>query len=235
MAILGLCFAAILKPDYLSEGKILAEAQTVAPDIVKPVITATASERVQLIQQRIVTSDNLVSVASKFGLFPGRTGVPDLMRESLQIKPVDVEGQQPRYGAPSPTIAFTVGFQYDDPEIAMRVANEFVALILGEDARSRTSRATEAVRILAGETKDIEDKLESNSSPDFSGRAPTTGSRARSSRTTEGRAGRSHRHEGGACSKIFGLLKLASHRGRAEKANSLNGKEPDPACADHSN
>jgi hypothetical protein len=159
VATAGLCFAAIQKPNYLSEGKILAEAQAIAPDIVKPVITATASERVQLIQQRVMTRDNLLSVASKFGLFPGRTGVPDLMRESLQIKPVEVEGQ-PRYGVPALTVAFTVGFEYDNPEIAMRVADEFVTLLLSEDARSRTSRSSEAVRILIGETKDIEDKLE---------------------------------------------------------------------------
>jgi uncharacterized protein involved in exopolysaccharide biosynthesis len=80
------------------------------------------------------------------------------MRQSTQIKPVDVEGQ-PRQG--TPTIAFTVGFEYENPELAMRVASEFITLIVNEDARSRTSRATEAVTILTGETKDIEDKLDS--------------------------------------------------------------------------
>jgi uncharacterized protein involved in exopolysaccharide biosynthesis len=79
------------------------------------------------------------------------------MRQSTQIKPVDMEGQ-PRQSTPS--IAFTVGFEYEDRQLAMRVANEFVTLIVNEDARSRTSRATEAVKILTSEAKDIEDKLE---------------------------------------------------------------------------
>ena len=160
IAVLGLLFAALQKSNYLAEGKILAEAQAIAPDIFKPVITATVSERIGLIQQRVMTRDNLLSVASKFGLFPGRSGVLDLMRGSIQIKPVEME-RQPRYGPPSPMMAFTIGFEYDNPEVAMRVANEFITLILGEDARSRTSRATEAVRILTDETKDIEGKLES--------------------------------------------------------------------------
>jgi capsule polysaccharide export protein KpsE/RkpR len=43
----------------------------------------------------------------------------------------------------------------------MRVASEFITLIVNEDARSRTSRATETVKILTDETKDIENKLES--------------------------------------------------------------------------
>jgi uncharacterized protein involved in exopolysaccharide biosynthesis len=158
ISIVGLYFTTLVKPNYLSEGKILVETQRIAPDIVRPIVTATASERIQLIQQRILTRDSLLAIASKFGLFPNQnqSGILDLMRQSTQIKPVDVEGRQ---GAN--TIAFTVGFEYESPELAMSVANEFVTLIVDEDARSRTSRATETVKILTDETKDIEAKLES--------------------------------------------------------------------------
>ena len=158
VSIVGLYFAAIQKPNFLSEGKILVESQVIAPDLVRPIVTATASERVQLIQQRVFTRDRLLSIANKFGLFPQRSDILDLMRKSSLIKPVDVEGPS-RQG--TPTIAFTVGFEYETPEIATRVANEFVTLIVDEDARSRTSRATESVKILTGQTKEIEDKLAS--------------------------------------------------------------------------
>jgi hypothetical protein len=79
ISILGLYLAAIQKPNYFSEGKILVESQVIAPDLVRPVVTATASERIQLIQQRIMTRDKLLSVANKFGLFPRRSGILDLM------------------------------------------------------------------------------------------------------------------------------------------------------------
>ena len=95
VSILGLYFAAILKPNYLSEGKILVETQRIAPDLVRPIVTATANERIQVIQQRILTRDNLLSIASKFGLFPGPVGVLELMRESTQIKPVRSRGAAP--------------------------------------------------------------------------------------------------------------------------------------------
>jgi uncharacterized protein involved in exopolysaccharide biosynthesis len=158
ISILGLYLTAIQKPNYLSEGKILVESQSIAPDLVKLLTTATVSERIQLIQQRILTRENLLSVASKFGLFQKKSETLDLMRKNTQIKPIDIEGQ-PRQGTP-PT-AFTVGFEYETPELAMRVANEFITMIVNEDERSRTSRSTEAVKILTGETKEIEDKLES--------------------------------------------------------------------------
>jgi uncharacterized protein involved in exopolysaccharide biosynthesis len=157
ISILGLYAAAIQKPNYLSEGKILVESQVIAPDLVRPIVTVTASERIQSIEQRIMTRDNLLSIASKFGLFPGQSGVLDLMVQSTQIKPVEVVGQS-RPG--SSAIAFTVGFEYEKPELAMRVANEFITLIVNEDTRSQTSRATEAVKILSGEARDIQDKLD---------------------------------------------------------------------------
>jgi uncharacterized protein involved in exopolysaccharide biosynthesis len=164
VSILGLYSAALVKPSYLSEGKILVESQRIAPDLVRPIVTATAIERIQLIRQQILTRHNLLSIADKFGLFSGQPQIPqfrilELMRESthMQLADVDVQSRQ----AEPTAIAFTVGFEYPNPEIAMKVANEFVTLIIDEDTRSRTSRATETVKILTGETKDLEDQLES--------------------------------------------------------------------------
>jgi uncharacterized protein involved in exopolysaccharide biosynthesis len=156
ISILGLYVAAIQKPSYLSEGKILVESP-IAPDLVKLIATTPASERIQVVQQRILTRENLLSVANKFGLFPKQPGILDLMRKSTLIKPVDVEGQA-RQGIA--TTAFTVSFDYETRELAMRVASEFITMIVNEDERSRTSRSTETVKILTGETKEIQDKLE---------------------------------------------------------------------------
>jgi protein tyrosine kinase modulator len=158
VSVLGLYIAALQKPNYLSEGKILVDSQSVDPNLVRLMATTEAGERIQLIQQRILTRENLLSIASKFGLFSKQVGVLDLMRKSTQIKPAEAEGQF-RQGTGATATAFTVGFEYQNPEVAMRVANEFVTMILNEDERTRTARSTEAVKILTAETKEIEDKL----------------------------------------------------------------------------
>lgn len=165
LSVLGLYGAALVKPSYLSEGKIIVETQRIAPDLVRPIITSTPIERIQLIRQRILTRDNLLSTANKFGLFSEATGIKqyeivELMRKSTHLELADFAAQL-RQGDTS-AIAFTVGFEYGNPETAMRVANEFVTLIIDEDTRSRTGRATEAVKVLTGETKNLEDQLESN-------------------------------------------------------------------------
>ena len=164
-SVLGLYGAATVAPSYLSEGKILVETQRIASDLVRPVLTATPIERIQLIRQRILTRDSLLSIAAKFGLFSELPGIKqsqilDLMRLNTRVQLGDVDGQ-PRLGDTS-AVAFTIGFVYSNPEIAMRVANEFVTLLIDEDTRSRTSRSTEAVKVLTGETKNLENQLEAN-------------------------------------------------------------------------
>ena len=150
--------AAIQKPSYLSEGKVLVESQSIAPDLVKQIATATASERIQLIQQRIFTRENLLAVASKFGLFPNQPGIVDLMRKNTDSNPRISRGSHDKGRRQS---HLRLASNTEAPELAMRVASEFVSMIVNEDERSRTSRSTEAVKILTAETKEIEDKLES--------------------------------------------------------------------------
>lgn len=158
---LGLYVTAILNPIYMSEGKILVQSQEIAPDILTPVVTATASERAQLIQQRVLTREHLLSIASKFHLFPhasNASDVLDLMGKRVQIKPVpDFDGQLRPNGH---NVVFTVAFSYESPELAMRVANDFVTLIVNGDERSRNGPTTELVNLLTSQTKDIQDKLE---------------------------------------------------------------------------
>src|SRR5258708_35651377 len=65
----GALVVAIQRPIYLSEGKILVETQEIPADLVRPTVTDTANQRIQVIQQRIMTRDNLLATVNKFGLF----------------------------------------------------------------------------------------------------------------------------------------------------------------------
>ena len=54
------------------------------------------------------------------------------------------------------TVVFTLSFEYENPEIARQVANEFLTLILNEDARNRANRAAETSRFLEQEVKRLQ-------------------------------------------------------------------------------
>src|SRR5258705_9011744 len=154
--------AALLLPaTYLSEGKILVQAQQIPTELVRSTVTSAAQERIQVIEQRTMTRDNLIAIADKFQLFPDKrslisvTELVELMRKQAKIAPVDVQLDFRQRSRENPTIVFAVGFEYSDPVIASRVANELMTRILNEDLRDRTSRATDTTKFLAREVQKL--------------------------------------------------------------------------------
>jgi len=162
VVMLGSAVVAIQRPIYRAEGKILVQSPEIPPELVHPTITEVANERVQVIQQRIMARDNLMAVVNKYNLFTRErasmsgTELLDLIRSRMEIKPVALDAQTAARG--NPTIAFTLSFDYEVPDVAMRVANEFLTSILREDAESRTNNATETSKFLEREVKRLNDE-----------------------------------------------------------------------------
>lgn len=160
--LLGSVVTAIQRPIYEASGKVLVESQEIPTDLVKPTVTDTANQRIQVIQQRIMTRDNLLALVNKYGMFAGErqwmsgTQLIDLMRERTRFELVDSTEQN---RANTSTIAFTLSFQYENPEVALKVANDFLTLVLNEDARNRTNRATETTNFLAHESQRLQGEL----------------------------------------------------------------------------
>jgi uncharacterized protein involved in exopolysaccharide biosynthesis len=147
---------------YFSEGKILVQSQQIPTELVRPTVTSAAQERIQVIEQRTMTRDILLAIADKFKLFPERrtlmspTQLVELMKKSIKIQPVTDSLSFARGNSQNPTIIFTVGFEYSDPQNAARVANELVTRILDLDLRDRTGRATDTTKFLAREVQRLQ-------------------------------------------------------------------------------
>jgi uncharacterized protein involved in exopolysaccharide biosynthesis len=164
IALGGAAVTYLLPAVYLSQGKILVQSQQIPTELVRPTVTNAAQERIQVIEQRTMSRDNLVAMIDKFQLFPDKrtlmsiTQLVELMKKSTKIEPVAQPLAFARPYSPNvnPTIAFTVGFEYPDPQVAARVANELVTRILNEDLRDRTSRATDTTKFLAREVQKLQ-------------------------------------------------------------------------------
>src|SRR5216684_2434996 len=160
----GLAVAVLLPATYVSEGKILVQSQQIPTELVRPTVTSAAQERIQVIEQRTMTRENLLAMIDKFQLFPEKRTLMSasqlvaLMRKNAKIEPLaqPLAFSQVRSRGDNPTIVFTVGFEYSDPQTASRVANELVTRILNEDLRDRTSRATDTTKFLAREVQKLQ-------------------------------------------------------------------------------
>src|SRR5437588_6464996 len=97
IAAAGVALALLLPATYSSEGKILVQSQQIPTELVRPTVTSAAQERIQVIEQRTMTRDNLVAIADKFQLFPDKrslisvTELVALMRKQSKIAPLDVK------------------------------------------------------------------------------------------------------------------------------------------------
>ena len=167
LAVLGVSVivAVMLPPIYRSEAKILVESQQIPADLVQSTVTGLAAERIEVTRQRITAREGLLAIADKYALFIEErkkrsiTQLVDLMRQRIFILPFDLAlaGRRSREGAL--TVAFTVGFEYERADIAAKVANELVTLILNEDIRSRTNRASETTQFLLRESDRLQEEL----------------------------------------------------------------------------
>ena len=147
---------------YLAEGKILVQSQEIPADLVRPTVVSLANERIQVIEQRIMTRDNLLAIAKKFqisknswqGLISG-TEIVDFVKDRSRIRPLVLTLGADRKQA----IAFLVGFEHEDPQVAVKVANELVTMILSEDVRARTAFASETTKFLERDVLRLETQL----------------------------------------------------------------------------
>jgi polysaccharide biosynthesis transport protein len=151
-----------IPPLYRSEATILVESQQIPEILVKSTVTGFADERVELTRQRITSREELLAIADKYQLFENKrkeistTAFVKLMRERIIIEPIDLKLKNQRSqenGALA--IAFKVGFDYERPETAAKVANELMTLILQADADVRITQATETLQFLEREAQRI--------------------------------------------------------------------------------
>ena len=161
VAAIGVTLALVWPPTYRSEGKILVQSQQIPTDLVRPTVTSAAQERIQVIEQRLMTRDNLIAIIDKFQMFPDQrnlmsvTQLVELMKQKTAIAAINQQLSFARR-SDTPTIVFTVGFEDSDPATATRVANELVTRILNEDIRDRTNRASDTTKFLSHEVQRLQ-------------------------------------------------------------------------------
>lgn len=150
--------AFVLPPKYRSSATILIEQQEVPKDIIASTVTGYANQRLQIIQQRVLTQENLLRISEKLGVHKAplakekAAAIAGKMRSNAKIESVSANVTDPRSGASMmATIAFKLSYDADSPELAQKVADELVSLFLNENLRIRTQKAEQTSGFLAEE------------------------------------------------------------------------------------
>jgi uncharacterized protein involved in exopolysaccharide biosynthesis len=140
---------------YRSTGTILIEQQELPSDLVQSTITSYADQRIQVISQRVMTTDNLLRIVQRYDLYPKlrknktREELLARMRKDIQFQMISADVMDPRQGrATKADIAFAVSYNSESPDLAARVANELVSLYLDENVKTRRQQTADAASFL---------------------------------------------------------------------------------------
>ena len=158
--VLATVLLALLLPSYYrSTGIILIEQQEVPQDLVRSVINSYADERVQTINQRVMTTQNLLEIIHRHELYPerrrrdSREELIERMRKDIAFRMISADVVDPRSGLPrQATIAFSVSYVNRSPDNAVKVANDLVTLYLNENLSERNRLAQDASSFMREES-----------------------------------------------------------------------------------
>src|SRR5215475_13503069 len=161
-----LLLALLLPSYYQATGVILIEQQSVPQDLVHSVISSYADERVQTINQRVMTTQNLLDIIRRHNLYPerrdrdSREELIERMRKDIAFKMISADVVDPRSGLPrQATIAFSISYENRSADQAVKVANEIVTLYLNENLNERTRLAQDASSFLTDESARLEKEV----------------------------------------------------------------------------
>jgi protein tyrosine kinase modulator len=164
---LGIAIALLWAPVYQSKATILVEEQEIPPDLVRSAITSYADQRIETIKQQVMSRSTLWKVIEQYGLYASlrrrnpteevlEQFVKDIHIEVMNAKVIDKRSQTPTQA----TIAFTLAYDGESPEVAQKVANELTSLFLSENLKTRERHAQETTAFLKQEAEQLARHIE---------------------------------------------------------------------------
>ncbi len=164
--LLSVAAAFLWPPTFRSAATILIEEPDIPRDFVTSTIGAAADQRVQVITQRVMTTQNLIEIINKYDLYPEArkteplTAVVETLRDDIAMEMISADIIDPRRGLPTKaTIAFQLTFDHSNPRGAQQIVNELVSLYLAANLRDRRERTALTTDFLEQEAERLNREL----------------------------------------------------------------------------
>lgn len=151
---LALVVAYRLSPVYESSARLLLESPQIPDALAAPTVDTAALEQLQIVEQRLMTRQNLLEIARKFNAVPkldtlSPDDIVDAMRKATAIT---------KQAGRDQASMMTVSFDATNAQVAAAVVNEYVTRILSDSSATRTSQAQDTLQFFRQEV----DRLSAN-------------------------------------------------------------------------
>ena len=155
-----------LPPIYKSTSTILVEEQEIPAEFVTATVTSFAEQRIQTINQRIMSYTRLIGIINRLNLYPDLRDqwtteeIAEKMREDIHFESMSVDVVDRRTGRPTTaTIAFTLSYEGKNPDTVQRVTDVLTSLFLQENLEVRERQTKETSMFIEEEMKKVQVNL----------------------------------------------------------------------------
>jgi len=151
----GIVTAYKLPPVYRAESRLLVESPQIPDELAASTVRSTATEILLSIQQRILTTANLMDLSDRYGVFADAPGMPtdakvEIMRARIRMDMPPMERN---------TGIVTVSFDAGDPVLSAEVTNDLVEQILQQSVDLRTGVSGGTLAFFEQEVKRLSEEL----------------------------------------------------------------------------
>lgn len=151
---------------YRSTSTILIEEQEIPPELVMTTVTSYAEQRLQVTNQRIMSSTRLLEIINRFNLYSelkDRWTTEEIvakMRKDIKLETISADVIDRRSGVPKQaTIAFSLAYSGKQPGTVQQIANVLASLYLEENLKVREQQTSGATKFLEDEMKGVQASL----------------------------------------------------------------------------
>ena len=164
ISIISVIVAYNLPKVYRSTATMLIEAP-IQTKLVESTVSQYAEEQIQSIYQRVMTTDNVLSIIESNGLYNdlknGSTKyeLADLFRANSEVK-LTTSSLTPKINSGMAEIAFDISFTHSEATKAKEIASKLATLFIEQNDKARTQRAVKATDFLLEESDKLNLELQ---------------------------------------------------------------------------
>jgi uncharacterized protein involved in exopolysaccharide biosynthesis len=166
----GLAISFFLSPKYTSRSLLQVEAQVVPTGYVKPIVNERVSDRMTVLQQRVLSHSRIVDLVSRLGLAAkGKNpeAVIEQIRSNVSVTPAfagsakgPANAKPPKGWTSDDVPGFFVSYTSDNPHSAQRVCEEVTSMLLDENLKRRQETARATTAFLGRQLEDAKHNLD---------------------------------------------------------------------------
>ena len=158
--LLAVYLAYALPPQYRSSATIMLETASISADLVRTTVSSYADEQFELVQRRVLTSENLEPLVKEFDPYPD---MPELTAKDKAKKIIEdtlIERVDPvTFEVLQESNAFSIHYHNADPARAKDIAQRISNLFLDFNRVARNERATSAYDFLLSQAQEVERRI----------------------------------------------------------------------------